>query len=131
MRKTITILAAAIVLTLGLATAAFANQAPTTDLSPANPVTQISFSARPCGGNGGMRGNSMCIRGMMRDDDGNVLSRDAFEQRLDALIAVGIISADSRAAFLEMYDFCAATGAGANGRMGNCASGGRRGMQAR
>jgi len=43
----------------------------------------------------------------MWDDDGiTFLSREAFEARVDDLIAQGLISSTDRAAFMERYDWC-------------------------
>ena len=97
MKKRIAALLAIGVLTLGSGTAALANVR--------------------CGGFGGG------MRGIMWDYDGGFLSRDAFEARLDGLIADGFIHANDRAFYLEMYDFCGTYGGG----FGNCALGGRRG----
>ena len=72
------------------------------------------WQAGACPGGGfGMMG------GMMWDDDGNFLSREAFEQRLDGWIAEGRIPANNRAFFLERFDFCLAYGGGA-GEFGAC-----------
>lgn len=65
--------------------------------------------------------------GLMWAEDGTFLDREAFEARLDALIAEGLISEADRAAFLERYDWCAANGGGAAGERCNSESrGGRR-----
>lgn len=115
MRKTLVALAAVGVLTLGLSTTAFANEVATT--TPSSATRSVS-NFRPCGGG---------IRGMMWDADGNFMSREAFEQRLDEWVAAGMITPALRASYLEMYDFCGAYGGGAYGTFGNCIAGGRRG----
>ena len=93
----------------------------------------ICFELGLCPGGGGMRGPG----GLMWDEDGNFLSREAFEEKLDALIADGIISAEYRDLFLERHDFCGTYGGGATGIRGNCvdnwreAGGHSRGMMRR
>ena len=42
----------------------------------------------------------------MWNDDGTFMSREAFEVRLDELIASGSILESDRAFFLERFDFC-------------------------
>ena len=66
------------------------------------------------------------MNGLMWDDDGTFMSREAFEARLDELIASGLISETDGAFFLEKYDFCATYGAGATGVRGVCGRNGRR-----
>jgi hypothetical protein len=65
-----------------------------------------------------MRGN----RGMMWDNNGNRLTREAFEQRVDSWIASGYITSAQRDHMLTMYDWradgfgCCVGGIGGIGR---------------
>lgn len=61
----------------------------------------------------------------MRDDNGNFLSKEAFEKKLDKAIEDGLILAEDRAFFIERYDYCAEYGGGANGMRGGCGMGRR------
>ena len=67
--------------------------------------------------------------GLMWDDDGNFLDRDAFEERLDKAIEDGFIPSGDRDYCLEMYDYCIGGGmygGGAYGGRGCCGGRGRR-----
>jgi len=70
----------------------------------------------------GAIGVSNCQMGrLMRNEEGAFLSREAFEVRLDALVADGIIAAADRAFFLERFDFCIESCQDNGQRMnGNC-----------
>jgi len=79
-----------------------------------------------CGGLGRNIGG-----GMMWDEDGNFLTREAFEARLDAWIADGLIRSQDRAFMLERFDWCAANGGGATGVRGACGGFGNGGGRGR
>jgi hypothetical protein len=100
-------LVGAIVMVFSLNITAFANEIPT---APAVPVAP-GFAGCQFGG-WGMGGF-----GIMWDDDGTTfLGREAFEARVDDLIAQGLVSSADRTAFMERYDWCATYGGGAFGR---------------
>lgn len=52
------------------------------------------------------------IPGFMCDSNGNLLSREDFEAKLDKAIEDGLIEANDKAAYMDMYDFCATNGGG-------------------
>ena len=97
--KKLTALALAAVMTLGFGVTAFASDIPASRFNEAQP---------------GFWGG--CCGGLMWDEDGNFLSRDAFIERLDGLIQQGFIPEGEREFFIEMYDWCAAEGGGQFGR---------------
>ena len=66
------------------------------------------------------RGNGMMLQGMMRDNNGNFLTREAFEARLDSWIRDGIINERDRTFFLDRFDWCFENGGGAIGPRGGC-----------
>jgi len=61
----------------------------------------------------------------MWDDSGNFISRADFEQRVDDLIASGVITSADKDALMDRYDWCAANGIGAG--LGGRGCGGGRG----
>jgi len=73
------------------------------------------FGGGRCAGIGANNGLRLNGNGLMWAEDGTFLSRAAFEARLDALIAQGLISATDREALLSQYDWCVANGGGAIG----------------
>lgn len=128
MRKKIAALTMVAALVLGLSTTALASLvfANTTSANAATSANEF----RGCGRGGGV--GMMGLGGMMWDDDGNFLTREAFIERLDSLIADGQIAANQRDFFIERYDFCGTYGGGATGTRGGCAvNGGGRGMMSR
>ncbi len=58
------------------------------------------------------------IGGLMCDDDGNFLGKDAFEDKLDKAIEDGSIPSGDKEYYLDMYDFC--VGGGVYGGRGCC-----------
>lgn len=72
-----------------------------------------------CGGMGG------CYS-LMLDDNGALLDRDSFEAKLDKAIEDGLIDAEDKEAYLEMYDYCAENGCRSNNARGGMGRG--RGM---
>ncbi|MCL2840643.1 MAG: hypothetical protein FWE05_07690 [Defluviitaleaceae bacterium] len=71
------------------------------------------------------------LGGMMWDEDGNFLTREAFEERLDNWIAEGFINSQDRTFMLERFDWCFSYGGGATGVRGQCGGfGGGRGRHA-
>ena len=62
---------------------------------------------------------------LMWNEDGTFMSREAFEARLDEMIALGSILESDRAFFLERFDFCSTYRAGATGARGACGRNGR------
>ena len=62
---------------------------------------------------------------LMWNEDGTLISREAFEARLDEMIASGLIYESHRAFFLERFDFCSTYRAGAAGMRGACGRNGR------
>jgi|GEM_PF-3330013 len=66
------------------------------------------------------RGLGWQTGGMMWDADGNFLTREAFEERLDGWIADGLVRAEDRAFMLERFDWCGSYGGGATGVRGGC-----------
>ena len=78
-------------------------------------------------------GQGQMMQGMMWDSDGNFLTREAFEERLDAWIADGAISERNRDFMLERFDWCFSYGGGVAGGycvgfgQGGGFGGGRRG----
>ena len=114
--KKLVVLALAVVMVLSLSTTALANIGPR------------GGGGWGSGGWGGCPGGGM---GLMWDDNGSFVSRDAFEQRVDDLIESGVIASADRAALLDMYDWCAENGfAGGRGGRGGCGGfgGGARGQ---
>lgn len=99
MKKLIAMIAA-IILVLSLVTTSFA-------ATPA-PAPRAGAGYGWCGGTGGL----------MWDDDGKFLSREAFEENLNKAIEDGFIRSEDKGAFLEMYDYCAENGGGAYGTRG-------------
>ncbi len=59
--------------------------------------------------------------GFMCDEDGNLLTREAFEEKLDGAIADGTLRAEDKEAYLAMYDYCAQYGG--MGGSGGCRCG--------
>ncbi|MCL2576384.1 MAG: hypothetical protein FWE33_08100 [Defluviitaleaceae bacterium] len=76
-------------------------------------------------GNQGFGGCGGGMQGLMWDDNGEFLAREAFETRIDGYIAQGFILQSSRAGLLAHFDWCAENGGGAFGRcvFGNAARG--------
>jgi len=109
MLKNITVLAIVSVMVLGFSITAMAN----TNVQP-----QQGNGWGFCGGRGAMNG-------LMWNEDGTFMSREAFEARLDELISAGIILESDRAFFLERFDLCSTYGAGATGVRGACGGNGR------
>ena len=72
----------------------------------------------------------MGTRGMMWDDNGNLLTREAFEERVDGWIDAGYITADHREFFLNMHDGHRNGGFGRCGGLGRGAGRGRGTMRA-
>lgn len=84
--------------------------------------TQRNTQQRGC-----CRGNGqMMMQGLMWDEEGNFLTRDAFEALVDELIAEGNVRTQDRAFMLERFDWCQNYGGGANGRQGACGGFNRR-----
>lgn len=104
MKKKIIVIMGAALLALGTTATSFA----------AAPVTS-SAGYGFCGGG----------YGVMWDQDGNFLDKDAFEANLDKLIEDGYILSENKDYFLERYDWCSDYGSGATGVRGGC---GGRGM---
>lgn len=74
-----------------------------------------------CNGYGGL-----CYS-LMRDAEGNIVSKDIFEQNLDKAITDGIIPESDRSYFVERYDYCSVNSANCgNGNGTGCGNG--RGM---
>jgi len=69
-----------------------------------------------CRGGGCSRGTG----GMMWDEDGNFLTREAFEERLDTWIADGLVRSGDREFMLERFDWCLNYGGGATGARNFC-----------
>lgn len=109
--KKIAALTAAGVMVFGFSTMSMAN------IQPQAPMS--GFASCP--------GRSTGSR-MMWDDDGNFLTREAFEERLAAWIADGIISAQDRSFMLKRFDWCLIYGGGSDsGCVGNLNGGFGRG----
>jgi len=103
------------VMTLGIAAA-------TSDTVLAN--DNVGFISCPS------RGMGRAMGGMMWDEDGNFITREAFEERLDAWILDGIITSYDRESMLERFNWCSTYGGGILGRQGDCGNfGGGRGMR--
>ncbi|MCL2617521.1 MAG: hypothetical protein FWD98_00565 [Defluviitaleaceae bacterium] len=66
--------------------------------------------------------------GMMWDEDGTFLSREAFKERLDTLISDGLISLHDREFMLERFELCRANDGGIAGRCGTGGRGAGRGL---
>ena len=92
------------VVAIGVSTTAMAN------------TTQNSNFTRVCCAS---RGRGTMYR-LMWNEDGTLMSREAFEARVDELIASGSILESDRALFLERFDFCATNGSGTTGSRGAC-----------
>ena len=107
--KLITTLMMVSVMAMGTSTVAMANTAQSTEFTWA------------CCAN---RGTGTMGR-FMWNEDGTFMSREAFEARLDEMIASGSILESGRAFFLERFDFCSTYGAGATGMRGTCGRNGR------
>jgi hypothetical protein len=61
-----------------------------------------------CGGYAcGMHGEGYSL---MRDADGNLLDKEAFEANLDSLIGEGVISESDRDFYVERYELCLENG---------------------
>lgn len=109
MKKKLIAIVGVALLVVSMATAAYAAVKP----APVAPAAGNGF----CGGGGGL----------MWDEDGNFLDKEAFEANVDKLIEDGFVVAEDKDALLELYDWCAAYGGGATGtRGGGCGMG--RGM---
>jgi len=100
-KTAITMVAA--VMVLGTSTIVMANEVP------------ARFTAACIG-----RGLGWESRGMMRDDNGNFLTREAFEQRIDGLIAEGRLNSGERASMLDIFDWCVSNDGVAAGMRGGC-----------
>ncbi|MDR2939238.1 MAG: hypothetical protein LBV08_02845 [Clostridiales bacterium] len=110
MKKKIIAAAGAVILCLSFATTAIAA-----------PLRNGS-----CGGTGvcglGIGGGA----GLMLDANGNFLDREAFEDKLDALIKAGVINEVDRGAYIAQYEWCAIYGIGSTGGTpvgGGCGAG--------
>ena len=76
-------------------------------------ATILMASAAPARGYGHERwhGNAAAhCYGLLWDDNGNLISREAYEERLDNAIEDGILRDGDKAVYLERYDYCAANG---------------------
>ena len=109
MLKNITVLAIMVVMVMGASTTVMANT-----------IQNSDFAWACCTGRG-----TGYMGGLMWNEDGTFMSREAFETRLDELIASGTILESDRPFFLERFDFCATYGAGATGMRGACGRNGR------
>ena len=101
--KKITAIIFTVVLVFGLETAAMGNT--TSSTTP----PRAGYGQR-CGGTG-----------IMWDENGNFLSKDAFDAKLDKLIKDGVLQKEYKEFYLERYDYCSTYGGGAIGvRGGGC-----------
>lgn len=96
-----------------------------TSAAPAVASANTQPMAANCCNRGGNMGRNQ-PGGMMWDEDGNFLTREAFEARLNEWIADGRIPARNREFMLERFDWCADYGGGATGARGRCGGFGRR-----
>lgn len=103
MSKKLISLAIVLVLTLSMATTAFAA-----------PIGGGKYGAGGYGACGGL-GYSL-----MRDADGNFLSQEDFEANLDKAIDDGYILESDRQYYVDMFSYCVA-----NGGFGGCGGRGR------
>ncbi len=78
------------------------------------PASALAEPVRARGGYGCFGG----MGGLMLDEDGNFMDRDAFGEKLDEAIADGLIPSGDKEYYLEMYDYCA--GGGTYGGRGCC-----------
>ena len=72
-----------------------------------------------------VRATNCPLGGMMWDEDGNFLTCEAFEERLDTWVAEGLITYQDRELMLERFDWCGQIGVGATGVRGSCVRQGR------
>lgn len=96
MSKKIISLLAVVVLTLALTTTAMAAR-----ITPSTSTQTYGY--------GGCSYAGICYD-LMRDADGNIVSKDVLEANLDAAIADGTILEADRAYFIDMYDYCSVNG---------------------
>lgn len=96
MNKKLMSIVAVVLLTLSMATTAFA-------------LSATQTTPRALGGGCGNGYSRQCYS-LMIDADGNLVSRDVFESNLDKAITDGLFSADDKEYFLGMYDYCAENG---------------------
>lgn len=100
MKKKLISLVSVVVLALSMATVAFA--------APSNARYKTeSADYASCGGLG---------YDLMRDSNGNFLSKEDFESNLDKAIADGDIASADRGYYVEMFDYCVANGGSFGGR---------------
>jgi len=85
-------------------------------------ITSTTVMANDFRGPGGCpgRGLGSQMGGMMWDEDGNFLTREAFEERLDGWIDAGLFRSQDRDFMLERFDWCSSNGGGATGVRGAC-----------
>ena len=110
MKKKMIALMGATVLTFTMGTTAFANNAVEASDNLTMPVIPQN-SAYSCFGGG--------ATGMMMDDNGNLLSQEAFEARLDSAVQDGQMTQEEKAYYLNMYERCT-TGRNMGSRSRGC-----------
>lgn len=111
-KKIITVLGIA-VLAIAMGTTALA----TTVLDQPQKSTAIAQTQQNCGFG---RGGGMMSRnyGLMMDENGKLLDKEAFEAKLDAAIKDGTIKPEDKEFYIERYEACTANGGMMLGRKG-------------
>lgn len=100
MSKKLMAIVVAMMLTLAMTTTAFA----------VSPTRSVNAGFGGCG-----KGYSQQCYTLMRDADGNLVSRDVFEKNLDEAIADGTFKSEDKEYFLERYDNCSKNGGALGG----------------
>lgn len=104
MLKSMSVLIIVVAMITGISTTAMANTTPS-----AEPTWVCCSNRETC-----------TVGRLMWNEDGTFMNREAFETRLDELIASGSILEADRSFFLERFDFCSTYGARATGTRGAC-----------